>query len=196
VATAVVLFDLGGVLLPFDRERRIAAIVRRLAVSAEAARAFMASHIHRRLDSGAADAVDLARAFSDFAGRAVDPAEARDLVLSVFEAPNAALWTLAARLRRRVTVGGFSDNPAWVRRVFPPDGDLDPMFWSSELRLTKPSREAFRAVEARLGIPPEAILFIDDSPANIEQARRMGWDGVLFASNDQLITELSARGLA
>jgi FMN phosphatase YigB (HAD superfamily) len=125
----------------------------------------------------------------------VAPDEARDLVLSVFEAPNAALWALAGALRERLVVGGFSDNPSFVRGVFPPGARLDPMFWSCELRLTKPSPAAFAAVQARLALPAEAILFIDDSLANIDQARRMGWEAIAFVSNDQLIADLRARGI-
>jgi FMN phosphatase YigB (HAD superfamily) len=190
-----ILFDLGGVLLPFDRERRIAAMVERLGVTADAARAFMASDIHRRLDLGQADEPALADAVSALAGRAIAPDEARDLVLSVFGAPNAELWDIAAVLRARVITGGFSDNPAFVRRMFPPGAELEPMIWSSEIGWMKPSPEAFLAAQARLGLPAEAIFFIDDSLANIDQARRMRWDAVAFASNDQVLAELAARGL-
>ena len=193
---AAILFDLGGVLLPFDRERRVRAIVRSTGATAEAVRAFMAGDIHRRLDRGEANEHDLAAALSDLAGRDIEQDEACELILSVFEAPNAELWARARTLRDRLIVGGFSDNPAFVRRVFPPGADLDPMFWSSELGLTKPSPEAFAAVQARLELPPEAMLFVDDTLANIEQARRMGWDGIVFASNDQLAAELAVRGIS
>ena len=195
-AIRVILFDLGGVLLPFDRERRIAAIVERLGVTPEAARAFMASDIHPRLDTGEAGEEALAAAFSVFAGRVMPLEEARDLVLSVFEAPNRPLWDLAGALRERFVVGGFSDNPAFVRRMFPPGAKLEPMFWSSEIGALKPSPKAFEAVRAHLAAPPETILFIDDGLANVEQARRMGWEAIGFASNDQLAAELAARGLA
>jgi FMN phosphatase YigB (HAD superfamily) len=196
VRPAAILFDLGGVLLPFDRERRVRAIAGRIGAAPEAVRGFMAGDLHRRLDSGAADERELAAALSALADRAIAPDEACDLVLSVFEPPNAALWALAASLRDRFIVGGFSDNPAFVRRVFPAGAELDPMFWSSELGLTKPSPEAFAAVQARLALPPKAVLFIDDTLANIEQARRMGWDGIVFASNDQLAAEFAARGIS
>ena len=188
----VVLFDLGGVLLPFDRERRIAAIVANLNVGPDAARAFMAGDLHRRMDAGE---VELAAAFTTLAGRPVTQARARELILSVFEAPNQPLWDLVDALAETLIVGGFSDNPAFVRQVFPAGARLDPMVFSSEIRACKPSPESFAAVEARLAVEPGAILFIDDSAANIEQARERGWDAVLFVSNDQLTAQLRARGL-
>ena len=191
----VVLFDLGGVLLPFDRERRIAAIVADLSVTPEAARAFMAGDLHHRMDAGEAGEAELAEAFTTLAGRPVCEARARELILSVFEAPNQPLWDLAAALAETMIVGGFSDNPAFVRQVFPAGARLDPMVFSSEIRACKPSPESFAAVEARLAVEPGAILFIDDSAANIEQARERGWDAALFVSNDQLTAQLRARGL-
>jgi FMN phosphatase YigB (HAD superfamily) len=195
LAIRAVLFDLGGVLLPFDRDRRVQAIARRTGADSAAVRTFMASDLHLRLDNGTADEAELAAGFSELARRAVSPYEACELVLCVFQTPNMTLWSLADRLKARFTVGGFSDNPPLVRRAFPAGATLDPLFLSSELGLTKPSIEAFETVQAQLGLPPDAILFIDDTLANIEQARRMGWDGIVFVSNEQLLTELANRGI-
>jgi putative hydrolase of the HAD superfamily len=191
-----ILFDLGGVLLPFDREKRVAVIAERTGKPPDDVRAFMALDLHRRLDSGEADEIDLAAALSDFAGAPIGAVEATRLILSVFEPPNDDLWALADRLRARAVVGGFSDNPALVRQVFPPDAWLEPLFLSCEIRACKPSPEAFAAVEASLGLPPGEILFIDDTAANVEAARARGWDAILFASNAALASDLAARGLA
>ena len=190
-----ILFDLGNVLLPFDQERRIAALVRAFGCEADLARAFMADNIHWRLSLGEADEHELAEAFSAAFGRRVTPVEAVDLALSVFEAPNHTLWELASRLRARAVVGGFSDNPRFVDRLFPPGAFLDPMFFSSELHIFKPEPEAFAAVEAALGLPPEAILFIDDMAANVEAALARGWDALRFTTNAALAADLAARGL-
>jgi glucose-1-phosphatase len=190
-----VLFDLGGVLLPFDRERRVAAITERLRVSPEPVRALFAGELPRRMDLGQADEGDFAAAFSAMAGRTVSDDEARELILSVFEAPNHDLWRIADGLRGDRRVGGFSDNPAFVTTVFPEGARLDPMIFSSEIGAVKPRAAAFEAAEARLGLAGDAVLFIDDAPANVEGALRRGWDAIRFVSNAQLTGELSARGL-
>jgi FMN phosphatase YigB (HAD superfamily) len=193
-APEVVLFDLGGVLLPFDRERRVRTLSRALKVTPDEARAFMASDLHGRLDLGQADADVLAQALSDLAGWPVPREEALALILSVFGAPNAPLWDLAAGLNGRVRVGGFSDNPVFVRDVFPDGHALDPMFWSAELGLTKADARAYAAVEARLAVNPGAILLIDDTPGNVALARDIGWDAIHFRANGQLVGELAERG--
>ena len=74
-APRVVLFDLGGVLLPFDRERRIAEIARRLGCSAESARAIYDGDLPVRMDLGEADVGDFAAAFTLLAGRSVGAGE-------------------------------------------------------------------------------------------------------------------------
>lgn len=195
-APAAVLFDLGGVLLPFDRERRVAAIVALLGVDAVDVRELFDGPLPRRMDLGEADETDFAAAFADMAGRPIAPATARALILSVFEAPNAELWRIAAELRRTIVVGGLSDNPAFVAEMFPDGALLDPMIFSSEIRATKPSDAAFAAAEARLGLGGEALLLIDDGPANVSAARRRGWDAILFTGNAALGPQLAARGLA
>ncbi len=194
-ATEIILFDLGGVLLPFNRERRVGAMVKALRIEPEAAKAFMASDIHVRLDVGQASEAEVAAALSDVAGRTVTPAETRALILSVFEPPNLALWALVAALREEIPVGGFSDNPVFVGELFPPGAVLSPMFWSADLGLSKSGPEVFTVVTDRLGIDPDAILFIDDSAANVERAREADWDAIRFVKNDQLIEELTARVL-
>jgi len=194
-AAEIVLFDLGGVLLPFDLERRVRAMVQALGITAEAARAFMASDIHARLDVGQASEAEVAAALSEVAGRPLTTDETRVLILSVFEPPNMALWDLVATLREEIPVGGFSDNPAFVLELFPPGAVLNPMFWSSELGLSKAGPEAFAAVTRRLGIDPDAILFIDDSAGNMDRAQAAGWDAIRFVSNDELIAALTERNL-
>jgi putative hydrolase of the HAD superfamily len=190
-----VLFDLGGVLLPFDRERRVAAIVEQLGVDADNVRELFEGPLPHRMDLGEVDEVDFAAAFADLSNRPITPATARDLLMSVFEPPNEELWRLAADLRGTALVGGFSDNPAFVASIFPDGAFLEPMIFSAEIGAAKPTDAAFAAAEARLGFGGESVLFIDDTPANVAAARRRGWDAILFTDNAALFAELGARGL-
>ncbi|HVN02624.1 MAG TPA: HAD-IA family hydrolase [Caulobacteraceae bacterium] len=190
-----VLFDLGGVLLPFDPERRVRAIAAATGAAPDAIRSLFAGDLPGRMDLGEADERDYAAAFSGLAGRTVDPEEAIDLILSVFEAPNAALWSLAARLAEQIRVGGFSDNPPFVRRVFPTGAWLEPMLFSAQIGACKPSAAAFAAAEAALGLSPDAIVFVDDSPANVAAALARGWDALHFTGEGALMAALAARGL-
>jgi FMN phosphatase YigB (HAD superfamily) len=190
---AAILFDLGGVLLPFDQQRRVRAVSQALAIDEAAARKALCPDLFAAAELGEADESDFAVVVSEAAGRAARPGDARGRLCSV--RPNAELWALA-RLQSRTVVGGFSDNPAMVGELFPAGANLEPMFWSAELGATKASDAAFAAVEARLDAPPGDILLIDDAAANVERARRRGWDAVQFTDMAALIADFAQRGLA
>lgn len=62
-------------------------------------------------------------------------------------------------------------------------------------KLAKPDPAIYRLAESRFGHAPEAMLFIDDNPANIASARGCGWNGHLFTDAATLEAELKALGL-
>ena len=63
---------------------------------------------------------------------------------------------------------------------------LDDMVISGEVGHVKPHPEIFQILLDRIGRTAEECLFIDDSPANIEQAQKMGFATVHFQSPEQL----------
>lgn len=69
---------------------------------------------------------------------------------------------------------------------------LDDIILSGEVGQIKPEPEIYKIALQRIGRPAPECLFIDDSLANIEQARRMGFAVVHFKSPAQLEKELIA----
>jgi 2-haloacid dehalogenase len=67
---------------------------------------------------------------------------------------------------------------------------FDNIIISGEVGSIKPEREFFEIALKRIGKPVSACLFIDDSLANIGQARRMGLITIHFQSPEQLEAEL------
>jgi 2-haloacid dehalogenase len=67
---------------------------------------------------------------------------------------------------------------------------LDDIILSGEVGSIKPEPEIFEIALNRIDKPAEECLFIDDSLANIEQARRMGFATIHFESSEQLEEEL------
>jgi len=61
---------------------------------------------------------------------------------------------------------------------------------SGDVGMVKPDPEIYRLHEARFDLAADETLFIDDSAANIEAARRHGWHGIVFSSADQLRNDL------
>lgn len=67
---------------------------------------------------------------------------------------------------------------------------LDDIVISGEVGMIKPDPEIFELLLQRIARKADECLFIDDAPANVEQAQRMGFATVLFQSPEQLEAEL------
>ena len=61
-------------------------------------------------------------------------------------------------------------------------GLADAMVISGQERMFKPQRRIYDLMSRRLGVEPGEILFIDDSEANCDGARRAGWKAIRFTS--------------
>ena len=62
--------------------------------------------------------------------------------------------------------------------------------FSYKVHCIKPDEEIYRILFDRYDLVPEECVFIDDTPANIETAKRLGMEGVIFENYDQAKTEL------
>lgn len=63
---------------------------------------------------------------------------------------------------------------------------FDHMHYAAALGVSKPSQEFYEAVERRVGLPPSAIAFIDDSDRNVKAALERGWQAALWTSGASL----------
>lgn len=66
---------------------------------------------------------------------------------------------------------------------------------SGDEKLLKPDARIFDLAARRFGHAPGAMLFIDDNAANIEGARKLGWQVHHFAGAEALRADLIQRGL-
>ncbi|MEM5776077.1 MAG: HAD-IA family hydrolase, partial [Anaerolineaceae bacterium] len=57
---------------------------------------------------------------------------------------------------------------------------FDHLFFSCELGCQKPQAAFYQAVQDRLTADREAVLFWDDNAANVEGARRFGWQARVY----------------
>ena len=104
-----------------------------------------------------------------------------------------------------VILGLLTNNVAewgenW-RSTFPVDELFDAVVDSSAVRLRKPDRRIYLLTCERLGVDPEATVFVDDNVANCASARTLGMEAVLFgedpfAAVGELHGILERRGVA
>ncbi len=111
---------------------------------------------------------------------------------------NSAMYSLVAKLKeQQITVGLLSNIDERLSNIVR-ECDLydpfDPCLLSCEIGVEKPDIKAYKLLLNTLNLPANEIVFIDDRPENIEAAKTIGLDAILFESESQLRNELSTRG--
>jgi len=61
--------------------------------------------------------------------------------------------------------------------------------------IRKPDAAIYQTVEKRLGVSPEQCLLIDDSKTNVDGAKALGWDAILFTDSEDCRLQLQERGI-
>ncbi|HVL83425.1 MAG TPA: HAD-IA family hydrolase [Pseudonocardia sp.] len=67
---------------------------------------------------------------------------------------------------------------------------VDVVLVSGETGVRKPDPAAFAGAAARLGVPPEACLVVDDLPENVRAAAALGMTGVLHRDDASTAEEV------
>ena len=75
------------------------------------------------------------------------------------------------------------------------DALFERVVYSRQIKRQKPDPVAFERLCAELQRPPEELLFVDDSPANVEGARSAGLAAVVFTSERELVADLERHGV-
>jgi putative hydrolase of the HAD superfamily len=82
-----------------------------------------------------------------------------------------------------------------IEREFAWIHGFDALVWSFQLGMAKPAPDIYRHALEKLGTRPEETLFLDDKQVNIDAARELGIEGLLFTNVGQLRRDLVSRGL-
>jgi 2-haloacid dehalogenase len=197
LSTAV--FDLGGVLVDWDPHH----LYRRLMPEEEVEPFLDEIGFHewnRAQDAGRG----WAEAVADLAAR---HPRRRELIAAYAERYDEAiagevagtvvlLDELADRGIRLLALTNWSAEtfPA-ARRRFPFLERFDGIVVSGEELVAKPDPELFRRLLERYQVDAAETVFVDDSPANVEAARRLGMTGLQFTDAERLRADLAALGL-
>lgn len=72
---------------------------------------------------------------------------------------------------------------------------FDKLFLSYEVGFIKPESEIYRAVESVSGFSPEEHIFIDDILEYVDAVKKLGWDGIQFIGDDDLVKNLKERNI-
>jgi glucose-1-phosphatase len=67
---------------------------------------------------------------------------------------------------------------------------FDEIIISAEVGISKPDPRIYRLAVQRLGVLPQEAVFVDDFPHNVQAAREVGLQGILFKTPEQVCRAL------
>lgn len=175
-AALVVLFDIGGVLAPFEG----LADLRRLTgeSEADAATRWLRSPTVRSFESGACDELAFARGVIAEWGFELSPEQFLEQFRGWLGDPYPGADALVCETASRTRVGCLSNTNGlqWRERIsrWPLTARFQERLLSFELGAVKPDREIFTRALARLEVPAESVLLLDDNEHNVAGARAAG----------------------
>ncbi len=73
------------------------------------------------------------------------------------------------------------------------DRYFDHVLFSNEIGFIKPEKEAFDVALKHLGTKPNETLFIDDGKRNIDEAKILGFETILFTSPEESIEIINSK---
>lgn len=194
-----VLFDFGGVIAEEGFREGLMAI-------AEAAGLPRRDFFEMATDAiyecgylvGAATESHYWRLVRDRSGITGPDSELRAEILSRFLIRGWMIEMVRSLRSRGLVVGLLSDQTDWLDEL---DSDLgfikefDPVFNSYYLGKGKRDPSIFPEVAARMGLPHNAIVFVDDNPGHVERARSQGLRTILYRDKEQFLHDLGQLGL-
>lgn len=187
----LILFDLGDVVCQFLPQRRLDALSEATGLSTtELYERLWESGLTSAFDRGEYPRAEMVAAINTAIGVDLPDADLTDIWCLAFET-NHEVVARAREMRTDHRVGMLTNNPPLLFETIPthfPEiaKTFEPILFSSVFGVRKPDPAIFRAVEEHLGLAPEMLMLIDDSPANVDAARARGWRGVVFEGVESL----------
>ena len=196
---SVVVWDLGNVLIPWDRRGALGRAIEDPAELERLADEVFTMEVNGHLDAGL-PLEEIRRIVErDHPGHGwVLDAYVEHFAHSLGDAIVESVQALEDLTARGVRSVGLSNWGAvtfqGIPERYPVLDLLEGIVISGELGICKPDPRVFRHCEERFGFLPEQALFIDDSQANVAAAAALGWDTIRFKPR-RLRPELLRRGL-
>jgi 2-haloacid dehalogenase len=200
-AINAVVFDLGGVLIDWDPRYLYRQIFDDPAKMEEFLSSVCTPDWHRAHDLGGdirQSCEQLALRFPGDREKIMAWAErGEEMAAGQFDDTVAILGELRAAGLPCYALSNMEPGTYAVRRTrFPFMGWFDAHVISGLEGVAKPDRRIFEILLRRHGLHPQATVFIDDQPRNVEAARGLGFVGLHFSSAAQLRRDLRALGVA
>ncbi len=178
------LLDYGGVIAEEGFQQGLAAIARRCGMAPAALIRAGADAVYASgYVTGRGTEADFWRLLKSRTGIQGDPEAWRREILDRFRLRPRMLALVDELRARGLRVAILSDQTDWLDELEARDHffhHFDRVFNSHHLGMGKRDPRTFRVAACRMGAAPGEVLFVDDSPGNVERARRAGLQALLF----------------
>jgi putative hydrolase of the HAD superfamily len=196
-----VLFDLGNVLVTFDRRRarnRLAPFLPPDKVSLmrtdEAAFSSLFRKAAEDLETGRIDFEQFHLRFQEVMDATIPFDAFRVIYCDMFQ-PDDRMITLGRALSRSYAAYLVSNTSRvhyeWIVGQFPDVRFYRDAALSFEIGAMKPSPAYYERALSKFGIEPAQSVFIDDLPENVQGATEAGMTGIVFRGIDDLVIRLA-----
>lgn len=187
-----IVFDMGGVLIRFDREY----FIKRLGVNTEDERILL-NEVFRSLEWAQMDRGSIAEADATRNICARVPArlhEAVEKLVTMWERPILpvdGMYELIGELKQKgfgiylLSNASVRQHEYWPR--IPVSRFFDGKLISADVKLVKPQPEIYRLFCETFRLAPKECFFVDDTPQNIEGAFEAGMPGCIFNGDAQAL---------
>jgi putative hydrolase of the HAD superfamily len=195
----LIISDFGGVICSFDYGIFCERLARRTGRAADLVlAAAFGEHLQKDFESGKLSGRDYHREVMTRLDAAVPYDEFYAMYGDIFtEIP--ATGDLLCRLHTRYPLYLLSDTNeihfGYVRETVPLLSVFDEFIVSYQVGAMKPDPRIYREALRRSGLPGAACVFVDDRPANIDGAARLGIHGVRFETPGQVAADLARLGV-
>lgn len=198
------LFDLFGLFISEQSRTSFETLARTVGVEPDVLLPAYRGENRVEYDAGAIGSREYWARISAETGVDIDWQAALAADLAALGVKDEAMVSFARGLNRSgLTMGMLSNIPCdfvgWTRWHNPWIDELfDPVLFSCRLRLAKPDEEVFAVALARLSqsagrkLAPEDVLFVDDSPKNVEAAKKLGFLGHCFENLEALSAKIES----
>jgi HAD superfamily hydrolase (TIGR01509 family) len=103
--------------------------------------------------------------------------------------------TLSRKYRIAILSNDSKEMSALRIKKFNFDAIFNPIIISCNFGIKKPDAEIYRILLKELGSPAEDCLFIDNSQTNVDAARALGFQTIVFKNAEQLRKDLLSLGI-
>ena len=197
-----IYFDLGNVLLHFDREIAFGRLAELSEVTPERVREILQDQgLQDRYERGNISTAEFHQEYSAAVGKQLERDSMLEAGNAMFRAnvPLIPVVTQLVAANQRLGILSNTCEAHWDYCCDGRFGILSSAFEISVLSFQvgamKPDLAIYEAAIKSAGVSPDEIFFTDDLTENVEAAKEYGIDAVTFTSVSQLVAELRQRGI-